>query len=152
MRLAPTMVAAVALVVSANPVGAQAPRQGPAMFSGIKLVDLQARKAERTVTVSLDADAMKIVDPSARQEVAAIPYAGMAVTHSHSSAPPTAAGDPSAAATQRGAAPTYMGKTPRHWLTVTSGGQTTVLRVSEKVYSELKAALAANRVEVREGS
>ena len=45
----------------------------------------------------------------------------------------------------------YMGKTPRNWLTLKSGSDTIVLRVSEQVYDKLKASLASHNVQIEEG-
>ena len=48
------------------------------------------------------------------------------------------------------APPMYMGKTPHNWLTLKSGTDTIVLRVSERVYAQLKDALASHSVQVQE--
>jgi hypothetical protein len=147
---------ATAVVVASfggTPAAAQAPaaeKKAPSSFSGIKLVDLHARKAEQTVTVRLTDDGITIVDPSSKKEVANLPYSGTTVSHTVSSAPPVAAGDPAAASTQPMAPPMYMGKTPRHWLTLKSGSDTTVLRVSERVYAQLKDSLATRNVQVQD--
>jgi hypothetical protein len=134
------------------PAAAQAPAQkkAPTTFSGVKLVDLQARKPEQTVTLRLNEDGMKIVDPASKTDVATLPYSGIAVTHRVSSAPPAVAGEPAAAAKQPMASPMYMGKTPHNWLTLKSGTDTIVLRVSERVYAQLKDALGSHNVQVQE--
>jgi hypothetical protein len=135
------------------PAGAQAAaaqKKAPTTFSGVKLLDLHARKPEQNVTLRLTDDALKIVDPASKAEVATLPYSGIAATHRVSSAPPPVAGDPAAAATQPMAPPMYMGKTPHNWLTLKSGTDTIVLRVSERVYAQLKDALAAHNVQVQE--
>jgi hypothetical protein len=135
------------------PAGAQAPaaqKKAPTTFSGVKLLDLQARKPEQNVTLRLTDDALKIVDPASKAEVATLPYSGIAATHRVSSAPPPVAGEPAAAATQPMAPPMYMGKTPHNWLTLKSGTDTIVLRVSERVYAQLKDALASHNVQVQE--
>jgi hypothetical protein len=132
---------------------AQAPaaqKKAPTTFSGVKLVDLQARKPEQTVTVRLNEDGLKIVDPASKTDVATLPYSGTSVTHRVSSAPPSVAGEPAAAAKQPMAPPMYMGKTPHNWLTLKSGTDTIVLRVSERVYAQLKDALASHSVQVQE--
>ena len=132
---------------------AQAPaaqKKAPTTFSGVKLVDLQARKPEQTVTVRLNEDGLKIVDPASKTDVATLPYSGTSVTHRVSSAPPSVAGEPAAAAKQPMAPPMYMGKTPHNWLTLKSGTDTIVLRVSERVYTQLKDALASHSVQVQE--
>jgi hypothetical protein len=135
------------------PAGAQAPaaqKKAPTTFSGVKLLDLHARKPEQNVTLRLTDDALKIVDPASKAEVATLPYSGIAATHRVSSAPPPVAGEPAAAATQPMAPPMYMGKTPHNWLTLKSGTDTIVLRVSERVYAQLKDALASHNVQVQE--
>jgi hypothetical protein len=132
---------------------AQAPaeqKKPPTTFSGVKLVDLQARKPEQTVTVRLNEDGLKIVDPASKTDVATLPYSGTSATHRVSSAPPPVAGEPAAAAKQPMAPPMYMGKTPHNWLTLRSGTDTIVLRVSERVYAQLKDALASHSVQVQE--
>jgi hypothetical protein len=132
---------------------AQAPaaqKKAPTTFSGVKLVDLQARKPEQTVTVRLNEDGLTIIDPASKTDVATLPYSGTSVTHRVSSAPPSVAGEPAAAAKQPMAPPMYMGKTPHNWLTLKSGTDTIVLRVSERVYAQLKDALAAHSVQVQE--
>jgi hypothetical protein len=138
---------------AATSAAAQAPaaqKKSPTTFSGVKLVDLQARKPEQNVTVRLNDDAMKIVDPASKADVATLPYSGIAATHRLSSAPPAVAGEPAAAATQPMAPPMYMGKTPHNWVTLKSGTDTIVLRVSERVYAQLKDALASHNVQVQE--
>jgi hypothetical protein len=132
---------------------AQAPaaqKKAPTTFSGVKLVDFQARKPEQTVTLRLNEDELKIVDPASKTEVATLPYSGTSATHRVSSAPPPVAGEPAAAAKQPMAPPMYMGKTPHNWLTLKSGTDTIVLRVSERVYAQLKDALASHSVQVQE--
>src|SRR5688500_16024157 len=119
------IVTTLMITLAGPPAAAQAPaaqkKKAPTTFSGVKLVDLHARKPEQTVTVRLNEDAMKIVDPASKTDVATLPYTGIAVTHRVSSAPPAVAGEPAAAATQPMASPMYMGKTPHNWLTLKSG-------------------------------
>ena len=155
MRAAGIGIAALMVVTfAASPGGAQAPaaekKMAPKTFSGIKLVDLHARKLETTVTLSLGEDALTITDPATKSQVASLPYSGLSVTHTNSPAPPAIAGEPAAAATQPMAPPMYMGKDPRNWLTLKSGEHTHVLRVSEKVYAKLKESLQAHNVQVEE--
>jgi hypothetical protein len=133
--------------------GASTGAQGtssPSKFSGIKLVDFNARTPERTVTVTLGSDSLMIADPAAPTDVKTLPYSGLSVMHTVSSAPPKSAGDPSAAAKQPMAPPMYMGKDPRNWLTLKSGSDELTLRVSSKVYGQLKAALGEHNVTVEE--
>jgi len=161
MRAVVLGISAVIIVgaLVAAPAAAQAPPAGappsaekkaPNSFSGLKLVDLKARKAETTVSMKLGEDAMTIVDPAAKTEVAKLSYSGTTASHRVSSAPPPVAGEPATAATQPMSAPMYMGKTPHNWLTLKSGSDTIVLRVSEKVYAQLKDALASHNVQVEE--
>jgi hypothetical protein len=155
MRAAGIGIGALMVVtLAATPGGAQAPaaetKMAPKTFSGLKLVDLNARKPEQTVTLTLGADALTITDPASKTQVVSLPYSGLSATHSFSQAPPGSAGDPSAAATQPMAPPMYLGKDPRNWLTLKSGSDTHVLRVSEKVYARLKDSLASHNVQVEE--
>jgi len=148
--LATTPAAGQAPAAGAAPVPA-AEKKAPNSFSGIKLVDLHARKAEQTVSVRLQDDAMKIIDPTLKKEVASLPYSGLTASHTLASAPPAVAGEPAAASIQPMAPPMYMGKTPRNWLALKSGNDTIVLRVSEHVYAQLKESLAGHNVQVQEG-
>jgi hypothetical protein len=153
MRAVALGIAMTVMASFATPAGAQAPaaqKKAPTSFSGVKLLDLQARKPEQNVTLRLTDEAMRIVDPVSKADVATLPYSGISATHRLSSAPPPIAGDPAAAATQPMAPPMYMGKTPHNWLTLKSGTDTIVLRVSERVYAQLKDALAAHNVQVQE--
>jgi len=144
--LATTPAAAQAPAAGAAPAPA-AEKKAPNSFSGIKLVDLHARKAEQTVSVRLHDDALKIIDPASK-EVASLPYSGLTASHTLASAPPAVAGEPATASTQPMAPPMYMGKTPRNWLALKSGNDTIVLRVSERVYAQLKESLAGHNVQV----
>jgi len=140
--------AAVMLGVSA--VGAQTSRPAATSYSGIKLVNMKAQTPEQTVLLRFDADQLKIVDPMGGAGKS-LPYTGLTATHTFASAPPAAAGDPSAAPTGAATFPMYMGKPQRNWLTLTSDGTLTVLRVSDKVYTQLKASLAEHKVPLDEG-
>jgi hypothetical protein len=93
---------------------------------------------------------LTITDPAAKTDVKTLPYSGLSVTHTVSSAPPKSAGDPSAAATQSMAPPMYMGKDPHNWLTLKSGPDELTLRVSARVYDKLKAALGEHNVMVED--
>src|SRR3954468_2790041 len=73
---APAAGAAQAPAAGAAPAAA-AEKKAPNSFSGIKLVDLHARKAEQTVSVRLHEDAMKVEDPTSKKEVASLPYSGL---------------------------------------------------------------------------
>jgi hypothetical protein len=139
-----------ALMLGVTVTEAQVDRPASKTFSGVKLVDMKAREPERTVNLVFGADTLRIVEPSDKSALRSFPYSDLTVTHTISSAPPASAGQPSAAATQQGALPMYMGKTPRNWLTIAAGGEQVTLRVSAKVYEQVKAALVEHRVEINE--
>jgi hypothetical protein len=122
----------------------------PAKFSGIKLVDMTARTPEQTVTLSFDRESLRIVEPTANSTIRSFAYADLTVTHTVSSAPPPSAGNPSAVPTGSASLPMYMGKTPRNWLTLSSGDGKVTLRVSAKVYDQVKAELAERQVAIGE--
>jgi hypothetical protein len=140
--------AAVVLTVSA--VVAQTPRPSATSYSGIKLVNMKAQTPEQTVTLRFDAEELRILDPMGGAGKS-LRYTGLTATHTFASAPPAAAGDPSAAPTGAATFPMYMGKPQRNWLTLSSEGTHTVLRVSDKVYTQLKASLAEHRIPLEEG-
>jgi hypothetical protein len=150
MRLLMFGVTLGAWLVSGAPVAAQEAAGKAKHFSGIKLTDMKARTPEQTVTVALDKDALKVIDPVAKKDMKTFPYSDLKVSHTLSNTPPASAGSPESAATQRGQMPTYMGKDERNWLTLKSGSDEATLRVSSKVYDELKAALSAHGVTVED--
>lgn len=152
MRTTITGLTLGSLLLGAAAAGAQAPSQTPTQFSGIKLVDMKARVPEQSVVLMFDRDTLRVVDPVSNADLRTFAYAGLKVTHTVSSAPPASAGNPSAVATQPMAPPMYMGKTPRNWLTLSSGGDVATLRVSAKVYAQVKAALEERRVAVTPAS
>lgn len=119
-------------------------------FSGIKLVDMKARTPEQTVTVTVGKEHVRLIDPRAKKDIKTFAYSGLKVTHTLSNTPPASAGVPESAQTQRGEAPTYMGKAERNWLTLESQGEQATLRVSEHVYAQLKAALESHDVKVED--
>jgi hypothetical protein len=145
-----TTLAAALIALCTSGLAAQAGKAEK--FSGIKLVDPQARQPEATVSLVMAADAMMIHDENGK-ELKTIPYSGItAVMHTLSQAPPISAGAAAAAPTQPNAPPMYLGKDPRHYLTVKTEGGDTILRVSAKVYDRLKASLANHNVKMEEGS
>jgi hypothetical protein len=150
MRLTLLAIAIGGLWLGAAVANAQTQMTAPKTFSGVKLVDFKARTPEQTVTLHFESDKLRIVDPAAKSELKTFAYSDLKVAHTISSAPPASAGDPSAAATQQGSMPMYMGKTPRNWLTLSAGDEQVTLRVSAKVYEQVKAALEAHRVEISE--
>jgi len=130
--------------------GARAPQPAATTFSGIKLVDMHARTPEQTVTLTFDADSVRIVDPTGGP-ARTLAYSGLTATHTFASSPPAFAGNPSAVPTQPASFPLYMGKPQRDWVTFSSGDTHTTLRVSSKVYDALKAALAEHKIPLEEG-
>jgi len=151
MRLLTASLITISVLLGGAPAGAQTGGRERTTFSGIKLVDMNARTPEQTVTLVLDRHTVRLVEPGSNTELRTFAYADLTVTHTLSSAPPASAGNPSAAATQPMAMPMYMGKTPRNWLTLAAGSDVATLRVSAKVYDEVKAALQAREVVVGEG-
>jgi hypothetical protein len=137
-----------ALVLGIVALGAQKP--AATTFSGIKLVDMHARTPEQTVTLRFDADNLRIIDPTGGPE-RSLAYAGLTATHTFASSPPASAGNPDAVPTQPASFPMYMGKPQRNWLTFSTSGGHTTLRVSSKVYDELRVALAEHKVPLEEG-
>lgn len=150
MRKALVGFTCAAVVLGVSAMSAQAPRPAATTFSGVKRVDMRARTPEQTVTLNFDADALRIVDPMGGPSQNLL-YAGLTATHTFASAPPASAGDPSMTPTGAASFPMYMGKPQRNWLTFASGGTHTVLRVSDKVYGQLKASLAEHKIPLEEG-
>jgi hypothetical protein len=150
MRLLMMGVALSLFVASGSAAAEQGSGTKGRQFTGIKLADMHARTPEQTVTVALEDDVVRITDPKTNKDVKTFQYSGLKVSHTLSNVPPPSAGNPESAQTQRGQAPTYMGREERNWLTLQSGSDTATLRVSSKVYDELKAALHSHGVTVEE--
>jgi len=150
MRVAITGVMVCGLLAGAAFVAAQDGKPVPSTFSGIKLVDMKARTPEQAVTVTVGKEHVRVIDPIAKKDIKVFAYSGLKVTHTLSNTPPAAAGAPESAQTQRGEAPTYMGKAERNWLTLESGGEQATLRVSEHVYAQLKAAIESHDVKIED--
>ncbi len=136
-----------AMILGAVTVGAQASMK----FAGIKLVDMKAHTVEQTVDVVVDQGSLSIVDPVHSSAIKTFQYANLEVVHSFAITPPAAAGNPSAAPTGSAAMPMYFGRDPRNWLTLKSGADTAVLRVSQHVFDKFKAALGEHKVTITEG-
>ena len=149
MRTIMALVVAGALTAASAPAGAAA--ENSVRFSGIKLVDMKARTPEQTVSVLVAHDNLSVMDAVANTAIRTFDYSGLAVVHTFASAPPAEAGNPSAAATQPMAMPMYW-PDPRNWLTLKSGSQTMVLRVSAHVYEKFKSALGEHNVAVSEAA
>jgi hypothetical protein len=150
MRLILAGAALGAMLVGTATLGAQAAATS-VKFSGIKLVDMKARTPEQTVNVVMDSGGVKIVDPIGNKPIKSFEYAGLDVTHTVNSAPPAEAGSPSAASTGAMSMPMYMGRDPRNWLTLKSGTDLAVLRVSPHVFTKFKATLGEHNVKITEG-
>jgi hypothetical protein len=147
MRLMLTGALAGAMTLVAVTAGAQA----SVKFSGIKLVDMHARTPEQTVNVLVDSSGLSIVDAAGGKTIKTFNYSGLDVVHTYASTPPAAAGNPSSASTGAASMPMYMGRDPRNWLTLKSGADTVVLRVSPHVFDKFKAALGEHNVKISEG-
>jgi hypothetical protein len=139
-----------ALIVTGASAGAQEAAPAHTAFSGVKLVDLKARTPEQSVTLVFGRNSLRIVAEGSNTAIRTLEYDGLRATHSVSSAPPASAGEPSAAATGAATMPMYFGKTPRNWLSFEASGEIVTLRVSSKVYDQVKAALAERQVRVDE--
>jgi hypothetical protein len=139
-----------ALLTGSASTSAQETAPAKAAFTGIKLVDMKARTPEQSVTLVFGRSSLRIMEEGSNTALRTLEYAGLRATHTVSSAPPASAGEPATAATGSVTMPMYFGKTPRNWLTFESSGQSVTLRVSSKVYDEVKAALAERRVPVDE--
>lgn len=150
MRMSIVAITAGVMLAGGGSVAAQGGSGAARQFTGIKMADMTARTPEQTVTVMVGPEALRVVDPGAKKDVKTFPYSGLKVTHSVSNMPPASAGTPEQAQVQRGQMPTYMGKGERNWLTLESDTDQATLRVSSKVYNELKAALQSHGVTIEE--
>jgi hypothetical protein len=123
------------LLVGAAVVTAQE-EKGAGTFSGVKLVDTQARTPEQSVTVTVGKQHVRVIDPAAAKDLKVFAYSGLSATHSFGKTPPGAVAAPAT--------------TERNWLTLKSGADEVTLRVSDHVYTQLKAALESHNVKVEE--
>ena len=144
----------VASVVTLCPASswAQAKPQAPKQFGGLKLVDPQnPRGLETDISVRVDADRLILVDPVGKKEVKSLPYTSITTIDDTLSIPPPLPPEVLARnSTGAGSMPSYMGREARHWWTINSGGSTTILRVSSKVYKELRAAVGEHNVKIQD--
>lgn len=124
----------------------------PKQFGGIKLVDPQNQRGlETDVSVRVDADHLILIDPQQKKEVKSLPYSDItSIDETYSITPPLPAGAISGSSTGSASMPSYMGREPRHWWTINTAGAPIVLRVSTKVYDQLKAAVAEHNVKIQE--
>ena len=152
MRLIMFAVAGACVVaLSAGPSWAQANAQ-PKQFGGLKLVDPQnPRGLETDIAVRVDADRLILIDPVAKKEVKSLPYSSITgIEDTLSITPPLPAGTLNRQSTGAASMPTYMGKEARHWWTIKGEGSPIILRVSSKIYSQLKTAVAEHNVKIED--
>ncbi len=137
--------------LAAGSAQAQASAQ-PKQFGGLKLVDPQnPRGLETDISVRVDTDHLILVDPHSKKEVKSLPYTSIkGIDDTFSITPPLPAGTISGASTGGASMPSYMGREPRHWWTINTDGAPIILRVSPKVYDQLKAGVAEHNVKIQE--
>ena len=145
------IVIASVMGLAAGSVQAQGNAQ-PKQYGGLKLVDPQnPRGLETDISVRVDTDHLILIDPHARKEVKSIPYSSIkGIDDTFSITPPLPAGAISGASTGGASMPSYMGREPRHWWTINTDNGTTIIRVSPKVYDQLKAGVAEHNVKIQE--
>jgi len=124
----------------------------PKQFGGLKLVDPQnPRGLETDISVRVDTDHLILIDPHLKKEVKSLPYSSIkSIDDTFSITPPLSAGTIGGASTGAAAMPSYMGREPRHWWTINTDSGTTIIRVSPKVYDQLKAGVAEHNVKIQE--
>ena len=146
------VVVAAVLSMCAGPTAAQTKTQQPQQFGGLKLVDPQnPRGVETDISLRVDSDRLVLVDPVQKKEVKSLTYGSISgIADTYSITPPLPAGTISGASTGSGSMPSYMGKEPRHWWTINSGDSKTIIRVSQKVYKQLRAAVAEHNVKIED--
>jgi hypothetical protein len=138
MRLVMSGIVIASVMLAAGSAGTQTSAQ-PKQFGGLKLVDPQnPRGLETDISVRVDTDHLILIDPQSKKEVKS------AIT------PPLPAGAISGTSTGGGSMPSYMGKEPRHWWTINTDGKPIILRVSSKIYDQLKAAVTEHKVKIQE--
>ncbi len=146
------VVVAFAAAVSPSSSSAQTKPQAPKQFGGLKLVDPQnPRGLETDISLRVDADRLILVDPVGKKEVKSLPYTSItSIDDTLSITPPLPPEVLARNSTGAGSMPSYMGREARHWWTINSGGSTTILRVSSKVYKELRAAVGEHNVKIQD--
>jgi hypothetical protein len=145
------VVIASVLGLAAGSAQAQGSAQ-PKQYGGLKLVDPQnPRGLETDISVRVDTDHLILIDPHLKKEVKSLPYSSIkGIDDTFSITPPIPAGSISGASTGAASMPSYMGREPRHWWTINTDSGTVILRVSPKVYDELKAGVAEHNVKIQE--
>jgi hypothetical protein len=124
----------------------------PKQYGGLKLVDPQnPRGLETDISVRVDTDHLILIDPHLKKEVKSLPYSSIkSIDDTFSITPPLPAGAISGTSTGSASMPSYMGREPRHWWTINTDSGTTIIRVSPKVYDQLKARVAEHNVKIQE--
>ena len=124
----------------------------PKQFGGIKLVDPQNQRGlETDISVRVDVDHLILIDPQQKKEVKSLPYGDIkSIDETYSITPPLPSGAISGASTGSASVPSFMGREPRHWWTINTDGAPIILRVSTKVYDQLKAAVAEHNVKIQQ--
>jgi len=144
----------VASVVTLCPASswAQAKAQAPKQFGGLKLVDPQnPRGLETDISLRVDADRLILIDPVLKKEVKSFPYGTITgIDDTLSITPPLPPEVLSRNSTGAGSMPSYFGKEARHWWTINGGGAPTIIRISSKVYKDLKAAVGEHNVKIQD--
>ncbi len=145
------IVIASVMGLAAGSVQAQGNAQ-PKQYGGLKLVDPQnPRGLETDISVRVDTDHLILIDPHLKKEVKSLPYSSIkSIDDTFSITPPLPAGAISGSSTGGASMPSYMGREPRHWWTINTDSGTTIIRVSPKVYDQLKAGVAEHNVKIQE--
>jgi hypothetical protein len=136
MRMLMVGVTLGVLLAGAAFAAAQDAKPVPGTFSGVKLVDTQARTPEQSVTVTVGKEHVRVIDPAAAKDLKVLAYSGLSATHNFGKMPPGAVAAPAT--------------TERNWLTLKSGADEVTLRVSDHVYTQLKTALESHGVKIEE--
>jgi len=147
----PAVVVASVIALCPGSAWAQAKAQ-PKQFGGLKLVDPQnPRGLETDISVRVDADRLILIDPVLKKEVKSLPYSSITgIDDTFSITPPLPAGTINRQSTGAASMPAYMGREARHWWTINSDGSTTILRVSSKIYKQLRTAVAEHNVKIQD--
>jgi hypothetical protein len=145
------VVIASVMGLAAGSVQAQGNAQ-PKQYGGLKLVDPQnPRGLETDISVRVESDQLILIDPHLKKEVKSLPYSSIkSIDDTFSITPPLPAGAISGSSTGGASMPSYMGREPRHWWTINTDSGTTIIRVSPKVYDQLKAGVAEHNVKIQE--
>jgi hypothetical protein len=154
MRLC-TLAIVVAFVVAVFPAPSWAQAKAKVQhvqFGGLKLVDPQnPRGLETDVSLRVDSDRLILIDPVQKKEVKSFPYSSITgIDDTLSITPPLPPEVLSRNSTGSSSMPSYLGKEAHHWWTINSGGAPTIIRVSSKVYKDMKAAVGEHNVKIQD--